>query len=165
MSILNKLLPTQASNDYHGSPIALYIFVLLAALMLFRSLIHFLKEDSGVNSIATIILFNDAPDPNQVIYMFSSLWGSQQLIMVFIYAIVLLRYRNLIPLMYALFIVEVLFRLTVGMLHPLTPEYYAQTPPGKLGNIPILVLTSVMLFLSLRTRPHAKEATDTASTT
>jgi hypothetical protein len=52
--------------------------------MLGRSLIHFLKADSGVNSIATIVLFPGDLDPNNVIYMFSSLWGTQQLITVVI---------------------------------------------------------------------------------
>ena len=87
--------------------------------MLVRSLIHFFKDDSGVNSIATIVLFPGSPDPNQVIYMFSSLWGTQQLITVLIYAVVLLRYRNLLPLMYVVLIVEVGFRMIVGCIHPL----------------------------------------------
>ena len=43
--------------------------------MLFRSLVHFLKDDSGVHSIATIITFPGTPDPNNVIYMYSALWG------------------------------------------------------------------------------------------
>jgi hypothetical protein len=147
---MQTLLPRRASNDYRGSPIALYAFCLIAALMLFRSLVHFLKDDSGVHSIATIVTFSGSPDPSQVIYMFSSLWGTQQLIVVLIYAVVLLRYRNLVPLMYALLIVEVLLRMAVGMIHPLTEDYYLRTPPGKLGNLPLLLVSAVMLLLSLR---------------
>ena len=42
-------MPREASNDYRGSPIALYTFGVLTAVFLTRSLIHFLKGDSGVN--------------------------------------------------------------------------------------------------------------------
>jgi hypothetical protein len=153
MSVLDKLLPREASNDYQGSPIALYGFWLLMAPFTFRSLVHFLKDDGGVNSIATIVLFSGTPDPNQAVYMFSSLWGSQQLVMVLLYLVVLLRYRNLLPLMYALVLAESLFRMVVGAIHPLTEGYFRSTPPGRPGGIAIMVLAAVMLILSLRTRP------------
>ena len=150
MSILETLLPHQANNDYRGGRVPLYVFCLLSVVMLGRSLIHFLKDDSGVNSIATIIPFSGIPDPNQVVYMFSSLWGTQQLITVLIFAVVLLRYRNLIPLMYLVLAIEVCLRLVVGTLHPLTEDYYVRTPPGKWGNIPLLLVCGTMLFLLLR---------------
>ena len=150
MSLLEGLLPREANNDYRGSPIALYTFCALAAIMLGRSLIHFLKGDSGVHSIATIIRFAGDPDPNQIIYMYSALWGTQQLITVFVFAAVLLRYRNLLPLMYLLLILEICFRMTVGALHPMGEEYYARTPPGKLVNLPLFLVSTIMLFLSLR---------------
>lgn len=159
--ILERLFPRQANNDYRGSRIALYVFCLLAAVILGRSLIHFLKADAGLNSIATIVRFTGDPDPNPVIYLFGSLWGSQQLITVLIYAVVLARYRNLLPLMYALLFVEGAFRMIAGALHPLSADYFARTPPGAIGNIPLLALSALMLILSLRSRgaePFAVEA-------
>ena len=154
MGTLDKIFPRQANNDYEGSPIAFYGFCLIVAMTTFRSLVHLLAPDSGLQSIATIILFPGDPDPNQVIRVFSSLWGGQQLLMVFLYGIALWRYRNLIPLLLLLFIIEILFRLLSGTLHPLGPEYYASTPPGKLGNLPVLAITIVFFVLSLR--PRAK---------
>ena len=68
--------------------------LLIATVMTWRSLVHFLREDSGVNSIASIMTFPflaGEPDPNNVIYLFSSLWGSQQLITILIYVVVLIR--------------------------------------------------------------------------
>ena len=73
MSVLETLLPKEANNDYRGGPVPFYTLCLLSTVMLGRSLIHFLKDDSGVNSIATIVTFSGSPDPNQVVYMFSSL--------------------------------------------------------------------------------------------
>jgi hypothetical protein len=151
MAILDTLIPRQANNDYRGGAVPLYSFGLLSVVMTVRSLIHYLKEDSGVNSIATIMTFSGTPDPNNVIYMFSSLWGTQQLLFCVIYVIVLIRYRNLVPLMWALFIAESLLRISVGLvLHPLTPEYFESTPPGAIANLPMLVLACVMLALALR---------------
>ena len=150
MTALDVLLPRAANNDYRGGRVPLYFFYALLAMVTFRSLVHFLKDDSGVNSIASIILFSGTPDPNNVVYMFSALWGSQQVIMLMVYLVVLLRYRNLIPLMWALMVVEILFRLTVGQIHPLTPEYYLRTPPGKLGNLPLLLISLTMVGLAIR---------------
>jgi hypothetical protein len=163
MSALTTLLPREANNDYRGGPVPLYTFCLLSTVMPGRSLIHFLKDDSGVNSIATIVTFAGSPDPNDVIYMFSALWGSQQLIMVMLYGLVLLRYRNLVPLMYVVFIVEVGFRMVVGALHPLSEEFYARTPLGKYANLPLLVISATMLFLSLRRRGVERSELDTNS--
>ena len=150
MTFLRTLLPGSANNEFQGGRIPLVGFCLLIALTAFRSLVHLLKDDSGVNSIASIHLFPGDPDPNQVIYMYSSLWGGQQLILVVVYLIVLARYRNLIPLMFALMALEVVLRLTAGILHPLTEEFYVRTPPGKLGNLPLLGASLLMLYLSHR---------------
>ena len=71
------------------------------------------------------------PDPNSVIYMYGSLWGGQQTVMLLIYIIVLLRYRNLIPLMFLLMLVEIGFRWVSASIHPLSEDFYVRTPPGK----------------------------------
>ncbi len=84
--------------------------------------------------------------------MFSALWGSQQLLTVLLYAIVLVRYRNLVPLMYGLFVLEVVLRGVVGSIHPLSPDHYLRTPPGAVANLPMLLLSACMLVLSLRER-------------
>jgi len=155
MTALDVLLPRAANNGYRGGRVPLYFFYVLIAMTTFRSLVHFLKDDSGVNSIASIVLFSGTPDPNNVVYMFSALWGSQQVIMVMVYFIVLARYRNLIPLMWALMVVEVFSRVgVVGMMHPLTPDYYVRTPPGKLGNLPMLAVSLTMLVLAVRNTLH-----------
>jgi hypothetical protein len=163
MSVMETLLPRQASNDYRGPKLPLYVFWLLMPVLAFRGFVHFLKDDSGVNSIATIVTFAGDPDPNRVVYMYSALWGSQQVVMLLFYGVVLLRYRNLLPLMYVLFALEVVFRMVVGTLHPLTEEFYLRTPPGKIGNLPMLALAASMLLLSLRTAGPTPAATATGA--
>jgi len=157
-SLLEKLLPRRADNDYRGHPIALYAFWVLMIPFTFRALVHFLKDDSGVNSIASILVFPGSPDPNTVIHMFSSAWGGQQLIMLFVYTTVLLRYRSLLPLMYVTLVLENLFRMVTGSLHPLTEAHFEHTPPGAFATLPLLIVAIVMGILSLRTHREAAAA-------
>lgn len=154
-SLLEKILPRRIDNTYRGHPIALYAFWVLMIPFTFRAFVHFLKDDSGVHAIASIKVFPGDPDPNTVIYMFSSLWGGQQLIMLGVYLLVLLRYRSLVPLLYVILVVESLFRLATGMLHPLTDAHFEHAPPGAYATLPILVIAIAMGLLSLRTQREA----------
>lgn len=158
MSIFDTLLPKRASNDFDGGRLPVYAFCLMLLPITFRACVHFLKGDSGVNSIASIHLFPGDPDPNQVIYMYSALWGSQQAIMLLVYLIVLFRYRNLVPLMFLLMLVEIGFRMLVGSIHPLTEEFYVRTPPGMYVGLPLGSLSLAGIYLAHRniTRAHAK---------
>ena len=148
---LVSLLPASANNDYEGNKYAIYGFYPLLAILLFRGLVHFLKEDAGLHDVATIIPFPifDGIDPNNVIYLFGSLWGASQLIILFFYLIIFFKYRNLLHFIWITMIVDVLFRLISGTIHPLTPEYYINQPPGSIGNIYILIYSMSMFLLSI----------------
>jgi hypothetical protein len=150
MGILEKIFPRQANNEYRGSPISFYVLCAFAVLFTGRSLIHYFKHDGGANSIASIVTFPGTPDPDTVIYLIFSMWGGQQLITVSILALVLWRYRTLIPFMFLMIIAEQLLRMGAGALHPLTPDFYEHRPPGGVGNLPLLAIAVVMFLLSLR---------------
>ena len=57
MSVIERLFPQQANNNYQGSPIAQYVFYVLMAIYSFRSIVHFTTEDGGINKIASIVYF------------------------------------------------------------------------------------------------------------
>ena len=155
MSLIDKLFPKQASNDYQGNNIALYVFCLLIAMYTFRGFMHFLADDGGINSIASIIIFpfaEGAPDPNNVIYLFASLWGSAQLITLAIFYICMWRYRNLLPLLWLTVVAEVPMRMAAGTMHPLSAPYYEHVPPGAVSNLPLLAIACIMLALSLQNK-------------
>ncbi|MFP6563363.1 MAG: hypothetical protein VCC02_02320 [Myxococcota bacterium] len=157
-ALLDRLLPPVASNAYHGPRVAVIGLALLTALMLFRSGVHLFAPDGGMQSIATMIVFEGDPDPDRVIHSLASLWGLEQLIVASLQALVLLRYRNLVPLMLLLLGVEWLGRLGIGLfLQPLGPEFFARTPPGVRGILPMLVVIAGLLALSLR--PPRKPST------
>ena len=151
-SIVDVVLPRKVTNEYRGGPIPFYGFCLLFATQIFSSTVHLLKADSGVNSIASIIIFpfEGPADPNNVIYMFSAVGGVSQMMFTILYALVLWRYRSLISLMLAFILLETLFGIVVTTLHPLTPEYYEHTPPALIARIPKLIVLPTLLFMAIR---------------
>jgi len=143
---MNKIFPKIISNDYQGNPIAKWVFIVITLVTIVRSLIHIIAADGGAQSIATIPLNNySKPAAATVILMFS-LWGLSQLLMGFVYAIVLWRYQALIPFMYVLLILEYGMRIILGMLKPIET---AGPAPGGIGNFILLPIAILMLVLSL----------------
>ena len=147
-----KLFPSDLNNQYKGSKFVQYGLYPIFAIYIFRSLVHFLAENSGLVGIATIKEFpiTDGLDPNNIIYLFASLWGATQVSLTIILLILFIKYKNLIPLIYLICLLDQCFRLISGYLHPLIEDYYINTPPGVISNIPLLLYLIFMFYLSLR---------------
>ena len=69
-----KLFPSDLDNQYKGSKLIQYGLYPIFAIYIFRSLVHFLAESSGLVGIASIKEFpiTDGIDPNNLIYLFAS---------------------------------------------------------------------------------------------
>ena len=147
-----SLFPSRLNNRYEGSKIAIYGLYPIFAMYIFRSLVHFLAENSGLVGIATIKQFpiTEGLDPNTIIYLFASLWGATQVSLVIILLILFIKYKNLIPLIYLICLLDQCFRLISGYLHPLGQDYYINTPPGVISNLPVLLYLIFMFYLSLK---------------
>ena len=147
-----SLFPSRLNNRYEGSKIALYGLYPIFAMYIFRSLVHFLAENSGLAGIATIKQFpiTEGLDPNTIIYLFASLLGATQVSLTIVLLILFIKYKNLIPLIYFICLLDQCFRLISGYLHPLGEDYYINMPPGVISNIPVLIYLMSMLYLSLR---------------
>ena len=147
-----KLFPSDQDNQYKGSKFVQYGLYPIFAIYIFRSLVHFLAENSGLVGIATIKEFPiiDGLNPNNIIYLFASLWGATQVSLTIILLILFIKYKNLIPLIYLICLLDQCFRLISGYLHPLSEDYYMNTPPGVISNIPVLLYLIFMFYLSLR---------------
>ena len=146
------LLPPKLSNEYKALKIAEYGLYPIFAIYIFRSLVHFLAENSGLVGIASIkeLPILNGLDPNQLVYLFASLWGATQVSLTLILLILFIKYKNLIPLIYLVCLLDHCFRLISGSLHPLTEDYYINTPPGVIANIPLLIYFILMFYLSLK---------------
>lgn len=155
---MKKLLPGQADNNYNFNRIIIYVFALLAAVTVGRSLIHVFAPDGGANSIASMIIFSGTPDPNAVVYNIFALWGLSQLLMGFVYVIVLIKYKNLIPLMYVFILIEYVMRMVIGIvIKPLGELYFSRTVPGAVGNYILIPLALLMIIWALTSQKKGQE--------
>ena len=145
-----SLFPSGLNKQYEGSKIVVYGLYPIFAMYIFRSLVHFLAENSGLVGIATIKEFSiiDGLNPNTIIYLFASLWGATQVSLTIILLILFIKYKNLIPLIYLICLLDQCFRLISGFLNPISESYYINTPPGIISNIPILLYLLFMYYLS-----------------
>lgn len=145
---IRNSLPKIIDNEFKGIKVALYMFYILTAITIVRSVIHILAPDGGAQSIATIPLNSYSEEAkNTVIYMFGT-WGLSQLLMGIMYLIVSIRYKSLIPLMYIFICCEYIGRLFIGQMKPII---LIGTAPGIIGNY-ILVPLSIILFVLSITR-------------
>ena len=146
-----KLFPSDLDNQYKGSKLIQYGLYPIFAIYIFRSLVHFLAENSGLVGIATIKEFPIARglDPNNIIYLFASLWGATQVSLTIVLLILFIKYKNLIPLIYFICLLDQCLRLISGYLNPLGEDYDINTPPGVISNIPVLLYLILMFYLSL----------------
>jgi hypothetical protein len=141
--ILEIILPAKADNSIRGWKLPFYMFILVTLVGTVRSFIHILSPDGGAGSIAGMNLA--VSGATEVIFAFA-LWGGEQLIYALIQWLVILRYRSLIPLMWAVQLLETLLRMLVGQIKPVS---FAHTPPGAIGNYVFIPLCVLMLSLAL----------------
>ena len=147
--MLERILPARFDNHYRGHRLALWLFYLITAMTVGRSLIHMFRSDGGAQSIATIPLDSFGPGGAATVISIFALWGLSQLLIGLLFALVAFRYRAMIPLMYVLILVEYAGRLGVGLAKPVVT---IGTPPGAPGSFVMIALGAIGLVLSLRTR-------------
>ena len=147
--MLRRLLSPHADNDYQGHRLALWLF---AAIVLMKSIVSLSSIFNGRSvaiSADAIPLEKLTPAGAQaVVYAFAE-WGLAQLVICLICALVLIRYRALVPLMFALLLLEHLCRRLLFLVMPIERT---RTPPGFYVNLVLLALMIAGLVLSLRSR-------------
>lgn len=143
-----KFLPLfpEAKNDYKGYKAVVVIVVLLAVVSTARSLAHLFLPDGGSGAIAGLAIPGDAN--SAVIFTFA--WtGLYQLLFAIMLWIVLVRYRNLVPLMILLMFLEELGLWLIPMFKPIASSLMTRTPPEAMANKILLPLCLLLFFISL----------------
>ncbi len=146
-----ELFPKQIDNVFRGNRIIVWVFLIITLVTLARSCIHLLAPDGGAESIAGIDI--SISGGGNIIALFA-LWGLSQLIIGFVFLVVLLRYKSLIPFMYLLVVIEYSGRIMIGYVKPLLVTH---VPPGAIGDYIMVPLAVLMLILSFRTYQVKKE--------
>jgi len=143
MKKYNPLLPESANNEYNGYNFAKYVFVGLIVMTVIRSCIHVFSPDGGTGSIARFD--TSGPQGQNLISIFAQ-WGLMQMIVVFVFIIVYLRYKSLISFCWLLVFIEYTGRILVGLSKP---AVLPQAPPGA-RLILLIPISIVMLYFSLK---------------
>ena len=143
---MKKLIPETIVNKIPSNKFVYYFCLLLVTFNLFRSLEHIFAEDGGAESIAGIPLSSYSEEAaNNIVSIFAQ-WGFSQLVLACMLLLVVLKMRELIPLMLLIIALENILRGAGGLYKPLI---LGDAPPGAVSPI-IGLVTLVVLFISIR---------------
>lgn len=147
--MFNRLFPQNADNTYRGSKFALWLFVLLVLIKTAMSLNSIFNGRTVASSADGIPLDTFTPAGAQAVVSMFAAWGMAQLTICLLCILVLARYRALIPLMFALLLLEHLGRRLIFLVMPIVET---GTSAGFYVNLVLIALLVVGLALSLRSR-------------
>jgi hypothetical protein len=150
--MLSRLLPPSVDNRYQGQKLAPWLLGLLMLAKLAMGLNIVLNGRVVATTADGIPLDAFAPDAAQTVLALFAIWGLCQILFGLLSLLVLVRYRALVPFMFALLALEHLGR---KLILEFTPIVRTGNPPGSIVNLALLALMIVGLALSLWTRRSA----------
>ena len=144
--MFDRLLPRPLDNTYRGHKLALWLLGLVVLSKSAQSLSIMFAGNSTATGADGIPLDTYPPVIAQTVVSLFAQGSVWRLTFCLLCAVVLLRYRSAVPLMFALFVVNYL--IAQVMLH-FVPLVRAGTPPGPVINLVLFSLMVVGLALSL----------------
>ena len=153
--MLNRLFPARLDNDYRGIRVAIGLFAPIAVMRIAIGLLHIFSADGGAQSISTIPLDSYAAGASQNIIALMARMGLDQLLVGFLFVTVLMRYRAMLPLMYAFSVVHDLGLEGIARLKPLA---LAGISGARTPAIALMAFAIAGLILSLLGNGYREEA-------
>lgn len=153
----NPLLPPRADNAYRGHRLAL---VLLAALLLMKLAIalgSIFNGRTAATSADGIPIDSYTPAGATTVLSLFGMLGVANVVIALVGAVVLARYRTLVPLVFGLLLVQQASRYLVLQMHPIART---GTPPGTTINVVLLAAIAVGLALALWPRRVPRPSPD-----
>jgi hypothetical protein len=144
--LIARLLPRQADNNYHGHKAALWLLGLFLLMKVGIAIGSIFNGHDAASVADGIPLDTFTPAGAHAIVTLFALLGIAILMMCLMGILVLFRYRALVPLMFAIFILEHLSRKLALLLLPIEREGGSS---GSIVNLVILVILVAGLGLSL----------------
>lgn len=142
----NPLFPRVIDNTYRGHKLALWLFGALLFMKTGMSLGVIFNGHSAATRADGIPLRTFPPAAAQTVLALFAIWGVAQFILCLLGVLALLRYRAMVPLMFALFLLEHLGRKLVLVFIPIVRT---GAPPGFYINLVLLAMMIFGLLLSL----------------
>lgn len=153
--MFNQLLPQRIDNLYYGHKLALWLFALLVFMKVAMSLNSIFNGYSVATSADGIPLDTFPPAAAQAVVSLFAIWGLSHFVICLLCILVLVRYRSMIPFMFALLLLEHVSRRLILYLLPIVRS---GTSPGFYINLVLMALIIVGLVLSLRMGKRALAA-------
>ncbi len=144
--MLHQFLPKHIDNTYRGHRLALWLFAVLVLMKGGIGLGTIFNGRSAAISADGIPLDTFTPAGEQAFVSLFAAWGLSQLMLNLIGFVVLVRYRAMVPFMFALLLLEHLSRKLIFWILPIATT---GTPPGFFINLVFVAVMIVGLVLSL----------------
>jgi hypothetical protein len=151
--MFDRLLPRNIDNSYGGRTLALWLFALVVFM---KTSIGFGTIFNGYHAAVTadgIPLDTFTPAGGQAFVSLFAAWGLAQVTIGLLCILVLLRYRAVVPFMFALLLLEHLGRKLIFFVMPIPRSGDA---PGVLINLALVALMVLGLALSLWNREDSR---------
>ena len=145
--MLQRLLPPRIDNTFLGHRLALWLFGVLVLMKGGIGLGTIFNGRSAATSADGIPLDTFSPAGEQAFVSLFAAWGLSQLMINLIGLLVLVRYRAMVPFMFALLLLEHLGRRLIFFVLPIAST---GTSPGFFVNLVFVAVMIVGLALSLR---------------
>jgi hypothetical protein len=149
--LTDRLLPQRVDNTYRGHKLALWLFGAVVLMKLAMSLNSIFNGYMVASSADGISLDTFPAAAAQTVVSLFAIWGLAHFMICLLCILVLVRYRSMIPLMFAFLLLEHLSR---KLLLQFIPIVRTGTPPGFYVNLALLTLMIVGLALSLRSQSN-----------
>ena len=146
--MFNQLLPQSFDNTYRGHRLALWLFALLVVLKVIISLNSIFNGYSVATSADGIPLDTYPSGAAQTVV---SIFALSAFMLCLLSILALARYRSMIPIMIALFLLEFLSKRLVLKVIPIV---VTGTPPGFYVTLVLFAVMIVGLTLSLRNQAN-----------
>lgn len=142
----SRIFPPK-QNNYQGSKLAYYFLFFFGIEETFRGSVHYFAPDGGSGILAGIPLDTYSEGAVMTIANHAGGFGIYHLISAAVVWIVLARYRERIPMIYLIYVVEKTLAFFLLQVKPLPV-----TPPGEIGVYLQLPIVIVLFFLSIKTK-------------
>jgi len=152
--MFDQILPRRADNSYRGHTLALWLFGVLVFMRTSIGMGTIFNGRTAATSADGIPLDIFGPAGAQAFLSIFAAWGLAQATIGLLCIVVLVRYRALVPFMYALLLLEHLCRKLIFAVMPIDRTAGA---PGYVINLALVGLMVVGLVLSLR-NPGRRQA-------
>jgi hypothetical protein len=146
MNLANRIFPPHFDNDYRGHKLALWLFGVTVFMRLGMSLSTIFNGRKTAISADGIPLDTFTPAEAQTVVSIFAVLGLAIFVICFLCILVLVRYRSMVPLMFALLLLQ---SLGGRLILRFFPFVRTGTPPGFYVNLALLALMIIGLALSL----------------